>query len=59
MLEAEIKASLAGLSAEALLERAAALGFRPAAALRETDTYFNGSDRDFRRTDEALRLRRV
>lgn len=59
MLEAEIKASLAGVSAEVLLERAGSMGFRPAAQLRETDVYFNGNDRDFRRTDEALRLRRV
>lgn len=59
MLEAEIKASLAGLSTETLLEQAGSMGFRPAAQLRETDMYFNGNDRDFRRTDEALRLRRV
>ena len=59
MLEAEIKASLAGIPMETLLERAGSMGFRPTAQLRETDLYFNGSDRDFRHTDEALRLRRV
>ena len=37
MLEAEIKASLAGLSTEALLEQAGSMGFRPAAQLRETE----------------------
>jgi len=45
MLEAELKASLGCLTAEELV--------------RETDVYFNGTDRDFRRTDEALRLRSV
>ena len=32
----------------------AALGFVPGETVRETDLYFNGGDRDFRRTDEAL-----
>lgn len=59
MLEAEIKASLDGISVGELLEQATALGFRPVRQLRETDIYFNGNDRDFRRTDEALRLRRA
>ena len=59
MLEVEIKASLQGLSAAALRERAVSLGFQPAQRLRESDTYFNGSSRDLRDTDEALRLRRV
>lgn len=59
MLEAELKASLAGVSAEAVLDRALALGFAPEEWVRETDIYFNGNDRDFRRTDEALRLRSV
>ena len=59
MLEAELKASLAGMSTDELLGRACSLGFRPVRRLRETDVYFNGNDRDFCRTDEALRLRRV
>ena len=59
MLEAELKASLAGLSADALLERAAALGFAPEARRWERDVYYNGGGRDFARTDEALRLRRA
>lgn len=59
MLETELKASLAGLSAGAVAERAEALGFRPAARRWERDVYYNGSSRDFARTDEALRLRRV
>jgi adenylate cyclase class 2 len=59
MLEAELKASLGCLTAEELADRAAALGFLPEELVRETDVYFNGTDRDFRRTDEALRLRSV
>lgn len=59
MLEAEIKASLEGIPPEDLPARAGALGFRPVRQLRETDVYFNGTGRDFRRTDEALRLRRA
>ena len=59
MLEVELKASLAGMSAGALSDRALELGFLPAERVRETDVYFNGPGRDFRRTDEALRLRSV
>lgn len=59
MLEAELKASLGDLTAEELAERAAALGFLPEEQVQETDVYFNGTERDFRRTDEALRLRSV
>ncbi len=59
MLEVEIKASLAGIPAEDLLCRALAAGFVPGEQVKETDMYFNGAQRDFRRTDEALRLRSV
>ena len=59
MLEAELKASLGDLAAEELADRAAALGFLPVEQVQETDVYFNGTERDFRRTDEALRLRSV
>ena len=59
MLEAELKASLGDMSVEALLDRALARGFAPEGAVRERDVYFNGAGRDFRRTDEALRLRSV
>jgi len=34
-------------------------GARATAALDEADHYFNAPDRDFARTDEALRLRRI
>lgn len=59
MLEAELKASLGDLAAEELAGRAMALGFVPGEQVRERDLYFNGAERDFRRTDEALRLRQV
>lgn len=59
MLEAELKASLGGLTAEEVADRAVLLGFLPEARVQETDIYFNGKERDFRRTDEALRLRSV
>lgn len=59
MLEVELKASLGDLTAEELEKRALALGFLPEERVREEDVYFNGAERDFRRTDEALRLRGV
>lgn len=59
MLEVELKVSLAGQSLAALENALAEQGFTPACTLRETDLYFNGGGRDFRETDEALRLRRV
>lgn len=57
MLEIELKASLEGMSSEEVLHRAQSCGFVPCEQVRETDIYFNGNQRDFRRTDEALRLR--
>ena len=59
MLEAELKASLGDLPAEELAARARELGFLPEEQVQERDVYFNGTERDFRRTDEALRLRSV
>ena len=57
MLEVEFKAALEGIAPEQLEAARQALGFRPTVSLREVDTYYNGQDRDFRKTDEALRLR--
>lgn len=57
MLEVEIKAALSGLTRELISDRAVKLGFVHSRTLKETDLYFNGNDRDFRHTDEALRLR--
>lgn len=59
MLEVELKASLAGVDAAALRQTVETRCGAPRANLREQDLYFNGNDRDFRKTDEALRLRRV
>ncbi len=59
MTEVELKAKLTDTQAAAMPERLSALGFTHSAALGETDLYFNGGkEHDFRRTDEALRLRR-
>lgn len=57
MLEVELKARLKNRSevVAALL----ACGFQKDSEVHETDVYFNGTDRDFQQTDEALRLRRV
>ncbi len=57
MLEIELKAALDGVDEAALVGRLAALGFSLSYECREEDTYYNGVDRDFRKTDEALRVR--
>lgn len=57
MLEVEIKASLGQLKKEQLQEAAHAMGFVQTDNLQEVDVYFNGNDRNFMKTDEALRLR--
>ena len=57
MLEAEIKLALDAADEARLRERLAALGATRAATHRQADTYFAHPVRDFRRTDEALRLR--
>jgi adenylate cyclase class 2 len=57
MLEVEMKFRVdATASVE---ERLAAWGARPEAARREVDRYFNAPDRDFARTDEAVRVRQI
>lgn len=57
MLEIEIKAPLDDRPAfEAALR---GRGFTKARTVRERDTYYNGIDRSFKDTDEALRLRRT
>lgn len=57
MYEVEIKASPGEIPAEEIVEKAKALGFSYEATMRETDTYYNGNDRNFIKTDEALRIR--
>ena len=59
MLEVELKAALLPEQADVLPNVLAALHFAEQAAVQETDIYFNAPDRDFRKTDEALRLRTV
>jgi adenylate cyclase class 2 len=55
MIEAEIKAKLADAAAtEKMLSE---LGFAKGSTVNEQDVYYNGNDRDFRKTDEALRVR--
>ena len=57
MYEVEIKASIGDTSFRQLLNSAADLGFAYCMTVRETDVYYNGVDRDFMKTDEALRVR--
>lgn len=57
MYEVEIKASLSDISLRQLLSSAADLGFIYHMTIREKDVYYNGVDRNFMKTDEALRIR--
>src|ERR1700732_1626722 len=57
MLEVEMKFPVADLSS--LERRLADSGAVEEQTLDEADCYFNAPDRDFARTDEALRLRRI
>jgi len=57
MLEIEMKFAIADFGAiEQQLEQ---WGARAGAPLDEADHYFNAPDRDFAKTDEAFRLRRI
>lgn len=59
MTEVELKAALTAAQAADLGAELARLGFMAEKTMEETDLYFNGEgERDFRKTDEALRLRR-
>jgi adenylate cyclase class 2 len=57
MLEIEMKFPVGDFTV--LEQRLGALGATPGATLDEEDHYFNAPDRDFARTDEALRIRRI
>ena len=57
MLEVEMKFPVQEFTT--LESRLHQSGARRTAVLREADHYFNAPDRDFARTDEALRLRRI
>jgi adenylate cyclase class 2 len=55
----EIEQKFAGADFTAIERRLAEWGARPGGEHVEADHYFNAPDRDFARTDEAFRLRRV
>ena len=57
MLEAEVKLPLSAADAATLHRHLDALGAREAGTLHQVDTYLSHPGRDFRSTDEALRLR--
>jgi adenylate cyclase class 2 len=57
MLEVEMK--FPGADFPLLEKRLVEWGARADPSLEEADHYFNAPDRDFARTDEALRLRRI
>jgi adenylate cyclase class 2 len=57
VLEVELKYRVADPAG--VVARLLALGATPAGEEVEADHYFNAPDRDFRRTDEAFRLRRA
>lgn len=57
MTEVELKASLQQAQTDTVVHKLAEFGFLPRGRDYQVDTYFNAPDRDFRRTDEALRLR--
>jgi len=57
MLEVEMKFKVT--MPERTLEQLRMLGFLPGDKLVENDRYYNAPDRDFAKTDEALRIRQV
>src|SRR5438132_388612 len=57
MLEVEMKFPVDNFTG--LENKLAAASARGTAPIQEADHYFNAPDRDFARTDEALRLRRI
>jgi adenylate cyclase, class 2 len=57
MLEVEMKFPLADFAA--VERRLAGVGARQISTRQDIDQYFNAPDRDFARTDEALRIRRI
>lgn len=57
MLEIELKASIGGMAPAELEQRMQAAGFCLRQDCLEWDTYYNAPDRDFKKTDEALRIR--
>lgn len=59
MTEVEIKAALTAEQYEDILSGAPPHGYKFICELQERDVYMNGIDRNFMKTDEALRVRRT
>lgn len=57
MLEIEIKAKIESI--DSLRKKLLRQEFTPLYAIREADTYYNGVNRNFAQTDEALRVRQT
>ena len=57
MIEVELKVKVDKEEVEDLSHKLRELGFKRYGIVEEIDTYFKGIDRDFRETDEALRIR--
>ena len=58
MIEVELKAKLEKEDIPNFIRKLEDLGFERLVKKEEVDIYFNGIDRDFRETDEALRIRK-
>ena len=59
MTEVEIKAMLTAVQYDNILSSVRDYGYDYVCELEECDVYMNGIDRDFIKTDEALRVRRT
>lgn len=57
MIEVEIKIKID--NPEEIIQKLETNGFKRSNTVRETDIYFNGNDHDFRKSDEALRIRKT
>ena len=56
MIEVEVKLRIDDI--DSIENKILELGFKKSTKVSESDQYYNGVDRDFRKTDEALRIRR-
>lgn len=57
MIEVEVKLKIDNI--DEISEKLLNQEYHKSRVVRETDVYFNAEDRDFRTTDEALRIRKV
>ncbi len=58
MIEVELKIKIDKNKIDEFRSKIEKLGFKKQSLKKEIDIYFNGIDRDFRKTDEALRIRK-